>query len=51
VSARFRVGVDTEHRLFFVRDTVTGRCRGTYGTASEAFAVAQRGNRALGIVR
>ena len=51
MAARFRVGVDTTHRLFFVRDTVTGRCLGTYGTASEAFIVAHRGNKALGLVR
>lgn len=49
MTARFRVGVDVAHRLFFVRDTVTGRCQGQYDTASEAFIVAHRGNRALGL--
>lgn len=49
MTARFRVGVDATHRLFFVRDTVTGRCHGMYATGSEAFVVARRRNRALGL--
>jgi hypothetical protein len=44
---RFRVGSDSSARLFFVRDTVTGRCRGGYRSATEAFHVARRANRAL----
>lgn len=48
MSARFRVGVDVTHRLFFVRDTVTGRCQGMYRNAEEAFVVARRRNKALG---
>lgn len=48
---RFRVGNDESARRFFVRDTVTGRCRGGYRSASEAFHVARRANRALCIAQ
>ena len=42
---RFRVGADHTHGMWFVRDTLTGRCRGAYGTATEAMYVARRANR------
>lgn len=46
--ARFRVGVDHAHRVYFVRDVVTGRCRGYYETPAQALQVCKRFNRALG---
>jgi len=45
---RFRVGADPAHRLYFVRDTVTGRCKGFYASPTQAFAVARKHNRAIG---
>ena len=46
---RFRVGADHAARMYFVRDTLTGRCRGGFRTPTEAFHVARRANRALTI--
>lgn len=48
---RFRVGADHTARMWFVRDTLTGRCRSGYRSPTEAFAVARRANRALTIAQ
>lgn len=45
--SRFRVGVDQAHRIYFVRDAVTGRCQGYYASPAQALAVARRINKAL----
>lgn len=48
---RFRVGADPTARSYFVRDTVTGRCRGGFRSPTEAFQVARRINRALTVAQ
>lgn len=46
---RFRVGADRTHGYWFVRDTLTGRCKSGFRSPTEAFAIARRANRALTI--
>lgn len=48
--ARFRVGIDRAHRLYFVRDGATGRCLGYFDTPAQAFSAAKRCER-LGALR
>jgi hypothetical protein len=48
---RFRVGADEAARLWFVRDTATGRCKSGYRTPTEAFHIARQMNRALTVAQ
>lgn len=48
---RFRIGADHAAGFWFVRDTLTGRCRSGFRSPTEAFAVARRANRALTIAQ
>lgn len=41
-NARFRVGIDQTHRLYFVRDGATGRCIGYFDSPAQAFSAAKR---------